>query len=54
MKSASQIMAETNSNEIGLALIFIEHERQLCNNINSDDKVEIARQGYNERDSNCL
>jgi len=44
MKSAKEIMSETSPNELGLALIYIEHERQLCDNMRTRNDVEIARQ----------
>jgi len=42
-KTASDIMHETSSNIIGLALIYIEHERQMCNYMHNKNNVEVAR-----------
>lgn len=42
-KSAYQIISETNKNEIGLALIYIEYERQMINSMKLKDKTETAR-----------
>ena len=44
MKTANEIMNETNPCEIGLALIYIEHERQLCNLSKLNDYIDMARQ----------
>lgn len=43
MKNASQIMDKTSANEIGLALIYIERERQMCNHMRDKDISEVAR-----------
>jgi hypothetical protein len=36
-------MSETNSNELGLALIYIEYERQMCTCMRHNDHAETAR-----------
>lgn len=42
-KSAREVINETDVNQIGLALLYIETERQMFFHMRNEDEVEVAR-----------